>query len=185
MKKMLLFLLLFSIHNILAPSVGIKPDVDRILKEREYNKLYNEVITSLKSFEGLMLETYSCPAGYKTIGYGHLIRPSDRFPSVITESAADSLLRADFDVSVNEVQRLAGYSQYEDPAKLLALAHFVFNMGSVKFERSTLLSMIKVGKPIKYELMKWVHYRDSDSTVVVSSNLKRMRNYEVNLFYSS
>lgn len=185
MKKLLLFLLLIIPYQLVAPSIGKPADINAIIEQRNYDKLYDQVIESLKKFEGLSLDSYNCPAGYKTIGYGHLIKPSDRLPSSIGESVADSLLRADFDISINEVTRLTGYNRYKDAEKVLALAHFVFNMGSLKFEQSRLLSLIKVREPIKYELMKWVHYRDKDSTVVVSTNLKRMRQYEATLYYSS
>jgi lysozyme len=158
--------------------------LEHFLESQECERTYNNVIESLKGFEGLRLEPYYCPAGYKTIGYGHLIKPEDRIPSLITESVADSLLRADFDIAVREVQRLTGYDMYKDTEKLFALAHFVFNIGSFKFETSTLLERIKMDKPVDYELMKWVHYRTPDSTLMVSNQLKRMRQYEVKLYNS-
>jgi lysozyme len=184
MKTLLLFLFLL-IPNILAPAEGNKPDIDKILQERKYDKLYNDVIESLKEFEGLRLETYYCPAGFKTIGYGHLIRPKDRFPQSIGESVADSLLRADFDIAVTEVTRLTKYNKYANAEKVLSLAHFVFNVGSLRFQESRLLSLVSTNQPVKYEFMKWVHYRDKDSTVIVSNHLKTMRQYEANLFMAS
>lgn len=48
----------------------------------------------IKSFEGLRLQPYYCPAGLKTIGWGHVIkddRPQQEVES-ITEEQAECLL---------------------------------------------------------------------------------------------
>lgn len=51
----------------------------------------------IQQFESLYLQPYICPAGYPTIGYGHVIQPHETaiFHAGITESKALSLLQND------------------------------------------------------------------------------------------
>ena len=46
----------------------------------------------IKEFEGLSLKPYFCPAGLKTIGYGHVIGKHDNITDDITIERAEELL---------------------------------------------------------------------------------------------
>lgn len=49
----------------------------------------------IKEFEGLSLKPYFCPAGLKTIGYGHVIGKHDNVTGSITDKEAEELLEED------------------------------------------------------------------------------------------
>jgi len=166
-----------------SPAGGSQPiDTELILKRMAYDKLYCEVLESIKEFEGLRLKAYYCPAGYKTIGYGHLIRKHENFGDSITVEQADSLLEIDFEASIQTIINFLDYNRYDDANKLLALSHFVYNIGAGGFEKSTLLQLVRDDKSITYEIMKWIHYMSPDSTKVRSNQLIKMRSYEEKLF---
>jgi lysozyme len=90
----------------------------------------------IKSFEGLRLEAYRCPAGIWTIGYGHVGRRVMRGLS-IDEATAEIWLRSDLEHFENGVSKLlrvpVRQSQFD------ALVSFAFNLGLGALERSTLL----------------------------------------------
>jgi GH24 family phage-related lysozyme (muramidase) len=104
--------------------------------------LLPEGIKLVKSFEGLMLKPYKDAGGKYTIGYGHLMRPSDRFTR-ISEARAEALLRKDLRIAESVVQRhvtvpLTAY-QYS------ALVSLVYNIGAYQFRTSTLLKKLNQG----------------------------------------
>lgn len=168
--------------TLLAPERIDVSTTKRFIEYYKYDKLYESVLNSIKKFEGVRLTSYYCPAGYKTIGVGHLIRDYEVIDDTITLEQADSLLKIDFEESVETITKLLNYDRYKEPEKTLALAHFVFNIGGVAFEKSNLLHLIKENKPIRYEFLRWVHYRDLNNKVIVSNNLINMRSYESTLF---
>lgn len=92
----------------------------------------------IKRFEGFSPTVYICPAGYPTIGYGHLVREHelDRYEQGITEQEAEDLLRRDVQVAERAVLRLIDVpltdGQYD------ALVSFTFNLGAGALQRSTL-----------------------------------------------
>ena len=59
--------------------------------------LTDEGLALIKRFEGFEPEIYICPAGWPTIGYGHVVRDHERerFADGIDEAAAEALLRLD------------------------------------------------------------------------------------------
>lgn len=88
-------------------------------------KLKNE----LRRDEGLRLETYRCPAGYRTIGYGHL---AGNGPDICTIGQAEEWLSDDIIEAVRVAER------FVDPVNLYALAelrqralvNLAFNLGN-------------------------------------------------------
>jgi lysozyme len=58
------------------------------------NKINLTGIEIIKKYEGLELKPYKCPAGYNTIGYGHVIRKNEKFTH-ISKQKAESLLISD------------------------------------------------------------------------------------------
>ena len=53
----------------------------------------DRLVEFIKTFEGFSSAVYLCPAGKKTIGYGHVT--NDVSDVTITESSAEFLLRSD------------------------------------------------------------------------------------------
>lgn len=152
----------------------------RIEKERIYFDLYKEVLIKLKEFEGLRLVAYKDTYGM-AIGYGHQIKKYEKIPTVITEEFAEAMLRIDFEYAISVVEKQTGFDRYKEPNKVLALANFVFNLGSGNFQNSTMLKNIKKDLPIDNEITRWVKVKVGDSYITYS-HLKMRRNYELNLY---
>lgn len=95
----------------------------------------------IKSFEGLRLSAYKCPADVWTIGYGTTagVKPGQ----TITKERAEELLRED-------VARFDGYIEALVRVPLTqgqwdALSSFVYNLGPGALEKSTLLRLLNAG----------------------------------------
>lgn len=90
----------------------------------------------IKSFEGLALKAYLCPAGFLTIGYGSTgkhVKPG----MAITEKEAEKLLVEDlarFEAAVEKHTRGHATDNQFD-----ALVSFAFNVGTEALRTSTLL----------------------------------------------
>jgi lysozyme len=108
----------------------------------------------VKSFEGLKLRAYLCPAKVWTIGYGST-GPHVTPGKVITEAQANDLLQDDLDRFEKAVTRLVTVpltqNQYD------ALVSFAFNVGISALERSTLLKRVnaKLFDQARAEFAKW------------------------------
>lgn len=99
-------------------------------------------IDVIKQYEGFSATPYICPAGYLTIGYGHLWKGSK--DTQITEEEATRLFLEDFQKAVDCVEAKAGEALKDEPMhRALALASFVFNLGAGNFKQSTLLRKVK------------------------------------------
>ena len=108
----------------------------------------------VKSFEGLKLRAYLCPAKVWTIGFGST-GPHVTPGKVITEAQANDLLQDDLDRFEKAVTRLVTVpltqNQYD------ALVSFAFNVGISALERSTLLKRVnaKLFDQARAEFSKW------------------------------
>lgn len=78
---------------------------------------------------------YLCPAGYWTIGYGHLCQP-DHPP--ITPAEAEDLLAADLRFALAATLRLCPVLATEPESRLAAIVDFTFNLGPGRLQSSTL-----------------------------------------------
>src|SRR3954463_8849553 len=98
----------------------------------------NNGLDLIRRFEGFSPVAYICPAGYPTIGYGHLITKSDKgnFPNNIDELQAQELLRQDVAIAENAVLRLINVPLTN--GQFDALVSFTFNLGSGAIQRSSL-----------------------------------------------
>lgn len=127
--------------------------VPRASERREINRAGLELI---KSFEGLKLKGYLCPAGIPTIGYGHT-GAGVRVGQVITEAQAEELLRADLRRFEDAVFKLVGYHATDN--QFSALVSFAFNVGAGEggLKTSTLLRKHNEGDyaGAKAEFAKW------------------------------
>ncbi len=97
----------------------------------------------IKQFEGLRLNRYLDAVGKPTIGYGHLILPSERFDRPLSASAAEALLRQDLrgaEQAVHQLVRVPLTQQQFD-----ALICFVFNLGGGRLRTSTLGRYLNAG----------------------------------------
>lgn len=111
---------------------------------------------SARRREAVVALPYVCPAGYWTIGFGHLCAPDH--PPVI-EAQAEALLRADLRASVEAALRACPRLLVEPEFRVAALASFVFNLGAGRLQASTLRRRINLGewRAAGDEFLRWVH----------------------------
>lgn len=103
-------------------------------------------IELIKSFEGLELTAYKCPAGVLTIGYGHT--GPDVTPGLkISDERALELLRRDVDVAYRGVVEAIDSEFFREMTvnQICALVSFAFNVGVFAFQKSTMLRKINKG----------------------------------------
>ena len=90
----------------------------------------------IKYFESYKQFPYICPAGYLTIGYGHVIKPNETFENGISPEAAEALLKEDVENAECAVIRLIVVPLTDN--QFSALVSFTFNLGGGALQRSTL-----------------------------------------------
>lgn len=109
-------------------------------------------------FEGFSPVIYICPAGYPTIGYGHLITEANKeqFLDGLDEDEALELLCADVGKAERAVLRLIAVPLTQ--GQFDALVAFTFNLGSGALQRSTLRRKVNREEhdDVPEEFMKWV-----------------------------
>ncbi len=95
----------------------------------------------IKSFEGLRLSAYKCPADVWTIGYGTTagVKPGQ----TITKERAEDLLRADVKRFEDQVLRLVKVPLTQ--GQFDALVSFTYNLGAANLGNSTLLRLLNAG----------------------------------------
>lgn len=99
---------------------------------------------------------YVCPAGYWTIGYGHLCDP--KHPP-ITEAEAEGYLAADLMTVLNATLRFCPVLANEPEGRLAAIIDFAFNLGAGRLQTSTLRRRVNQRDWLAagQELRRWVH----------------------------
>ena len=78
---------------------------------------------------------YVCPAGYWTIGYGHLGYSKHR---PITEAEAEGYLATNLRTALNATLRYCPVLATEPEGRLAAIVGFTFNLGAGRLQMSTL-----------------------------------------------
>jgi len=98
---------------------------------------------------------YVCPAGFWTIGYGHLCDP--KHPP-ISEAEADVYLAHDLQSALAATLRYCPVLATESEMRLSAIVDFTFNLGVGRLQTSTLRRRINQGLHhlVAYELDRWV-----------------------------
>ena len=99
---------------------------------------------------------YVCPAGFWTIGWGHLCQP-DHPP--VTEAEGETYLAADLMSAIDATLRYCPVLATEPDGRLAAIVDFTFNLGAGRLQTSTLrrrinqLDWASAGQ----ELWRWVY----------------------------
>lgn len=146
------------------------------LQKQRTMKTSNTGLDLIKSFEGLRLESYLCPANVWTIGYGHTqgVKPGQ----VISEKQAESLLKGDllvFEKAVLSHNLKLNQNQFD------ALVSFTYNVGPGNLAKSTLLQKVKLNSndpAIRDEFMKWNKAKGK-----TLAGLTRRRKAEADLYF--
>jgi lysozyme len=119
-----------------------------------------------KRFEGFHMVTkndplrraypYICPAGYHTIGFGHLCKP-DHPP--IGEAEAEAYLASDLQTALAATLRYCPVLATEPERRLAAIVDFTFNLGAGRLQTSTLRQRVnqRDWTAAGQELRRWVY----------------------------
>lgn len=99
---------------------------------------------------------YVCPAGFWTIGYGHLCDP--KHPP-ISEVEADAYLARDLMTALTASLRYCPVLASERDERLSAIVDFTFNLGAGRLQTSTLRRRInqRDWPAAGQELRRWVY----------------------------
>ena len=120
-------------------------------------KTSHKGINFIKSFENFSPTSYICPAGFRTIGYGHVVGKDDHFKEV-SEIYAEQILKQDLSIAEIAVHR--NITAPLEQNQFDALVSFVFNLGGGSLQRSSLRQKINYGSDeyeIHNEFIKWVY----------------------------
>ena len=99
---------------------------------------------------------YICPAGFWTIGYGHLCDP--KHPP-ISEAEAEVYLARDLQTALAATLRYCPVLATETEGRLAAIVDFTFNLGAGRLQTSTLRRRINQRDWVaaELELRRWVY----------------------------
>ncbi len=99
---------------------------------------------------------YICPAGYWTIGYGHLC---DAKHPPITEAEAEVYLARDLQTALAATLRYCPVLATESEGRLAAIVDFTFNLGAGRLQTSTLRRRInqRDWPGVSRELRRWIY----------------------------
>lgn len=99
---------------------------------------------------------YVCPAGYWTIGYGHLCDPRHR---PINEVEAEAYLAQDLMTAMKATLRYCPVLYTEPESRLAAIIDFTFNLGAGRLQTSTLRRRVNQRDWLgaTSELQRWVY----------------------------
>jgi len=106
----------------------------------------------IKQYEGFSALRYLCPAGYWTIGYGHVLQTAEA-AHTMNEEEASELLAQDIRAIMRLVSAALSQNQFD------ALCSFAFNLGAGALQRSTLRRKINNNEHdcVPAELLRWVY----------------------------
>lgn len=99
---------------------------------------------------------YICPAGYWTIGYGHLCDP--KHPP-INKADAEAYLAHDLQTALASTLRYCPVLADEPKGRLAAMVDFTFNLGAGRLQASTLRRRVNQRDWVAagQELRRWVY----------------------------
>ena len=114
-------------------------------------------VEALKAFEGFSPLEYTCVAGKRTIGYGHILKPDENYVCGVSEKFAENLLAQDLSVIEAAVDNAVKVPLEEYQRD--ALVCFAFNIGIYAFRHSTLLKELNAGnyEKVPKQLLRWVY----------------------------
>lgn len=132
-------------------------------------------IDIIRKFEGCKLQSYYCPAGVLTIGYGHTKGVTQGM--TITQEQADAFLLDDLAETENAVNSAVRVPLTQN--QFDALTSLVYNIGAGNFRKSTLLKLLNRQEydSAAEQFKKWIYANKQ-----VSKGLKNRRDAEYELF---
>lgn len=127
----------------------------------------------LKQLEGFVHVLTADGAGYPTIGYGHKLKPGERF-GIISKEAASKIMMED-------VAPLEGFlNNYINPKltqnQFDALIIFMYNIGATAFLNSSIFQDVKEGKfeEATAPWAKWVNITQKEVNPKTGETIKKL-----------
>lgn len=144
-------------------------------------KLSDAGMALLGELEGFRGTKYLDQGGRPTIGFGHLIKPSEQFDKITKEEAMD-LLRVDVEEAEDAINDLVTISLSQN--EFDALVIFVYNIGRSALRSSTTLKVINSGnkRQVPKWLRKWVYVTIDGGAKLRSDGLENRREKEIELW---
>lgn len=140
-------------------------------------------LDTVKTWEGLRLKQYKCPAGIPTIGYGNTGYPK-LHPEVkeITMEQADELLRGDLETACSQLNSLFEKDSVNlNINQFSACVSFVFNIGIYAFSSSRAYRMCIKLDPNNFEKLKprWLQWCHVGTTVLKGLLDRRIHEFDL------
>jgi len=149
-------------------------------------------IALIKSFEGLCLDAYLCPANVPTIGYGTISYPPTyaggrkvKLGDKITAAQATEFLMYEVKEKAKKVDALMRDDLTAN--QFAALISFAYNLGEGALKDSTLRKRVNADPKdvtIRDAFMMWDKARGADGELHKLSGLTRRRKAEADLYFS-
>ena len=160
---------------------NIQPGTAMQLDTTPPTTLSNAGLDALKTREGFSPTPYPDHKGY-SIGYGHLILPTESFTTIDQAQALD-LLSGDVAWAEESVSNNVTVAITQNAFD--ALVSFCFNVGKNAFENSTLLKKINAEDATAVdEFDKWVYSRYANGIKQIDASLQSRRDSEAEQFVS-
>lgn len=141
-------------------------------------KISQEGIDFIKEVEGYSEFPYVCAGGKMTIGYGHVIKDNESFPTGVTKKTAEMLLRKDVEIAEKAVSQLVKTELLQN--QFDALVSFVYNVGVQAFKESTLLKCLNANefRNVPLQLKRWVYAKGKVNRGLTNRRLKEIQVFE-------
>lgn len=137
----------------------------------------------IKTWEGLRLVGYLCPAGIPTVGYGHT-GPEVRVGMHITERQADAFLTADVQWAEGVIERTVDRELTQN--QFDALTSLIFNIGEGNWSSSTARRRLNAGDiEGAAAALQWFNKARVNGTLQTLPGLVARRAEEASLFLGS
>lgn len=137
-------------------------------------------IKLIKELEGCHLNSYLCPAGIPTIGYGNTYYKDGskvKLGDKITQQEADELLIYILSKLETEIKPLIKVKLTDN--KISALISFVYNVGLNAFKNSTLLKKINENAPLDVIQKEWYRWNKIGSKISKGLEIRRRAEYKL------
>ncbi|MBT9165106.1 MAG: Lysozyme RrrD [candidate division WS2 bacterium] len=142
---------------------------------KKHRRVTQRGLEFIKRWEGFSPVPYYCSAGVRTIGWGHVIKPTETLLRV-SEQEAEALLVQDLFVAERAVLRLIRVPLTDN--QFDSLTSFTFNVGSGALQRSTLRARLNRGDyDVREQFLRWIRAGGK-----VIRGLLRRRIAEANMF---
>ena len=113
------------------------------------------VVGVIKHFEGYSPVVYKDAAGYPTIGFGHLIKPTEKIAELLLGDAAGRLLQQDIAPKTVAVNARVSVPLFQ--GQFDAVLSWTYNLGEGALKSSTMLKKINAGRheEVPAQIKRW------------------------------